>query len=135
MEDPTGHPIVEQVLEGANCILAHKIDKKEPITPEILKALVDKYTTTHAMLSDIRTLTICLLGSAGFFRYNKLAKILRFFIEHLEIFVESSKTDQYQNGAVVVIARIGTEYCPVAMLERYMQLANISSSNPSESSL
>ena len=136
VEDPTGHPLVKQVLEGAKRILAHKTDKKEPITPEILKALVDKYATTHATLSDIRTLTICLLGFAGFFRYNELAKIkecdLRFFKENLEIFVESSKTDQYRDGAVVVIAWTGTEYCPVAMLERYMQLANISSSSPSE---
>ena len=42
VEDPTGHPLVKQVLKGAKRILAHKTDK-EPIT-----------------------LTICLLGFAGF---------------------------------------------------------------------
>ena len=130
VEDPTGHSLVKQVLEGAKHIFAHKADKKEPITPEILRSLVDKYAITHATLADIRTLIICLLGFAGFFRYNELAKIkecdLQFFKEYLEIFVESSKTDQYRDGALVMIARTGTEYCPVAMLERYMQLADIS---------
>ena len=112
VEDPTSHPLVKQVLEGAKRILAHKVNKKEPITPEILKSLVDKYATEQATLADIRTLTICLLGFAGFFRYNELAKIrecdVYFFKEHMEIFVESSKTDQYRDGAVVVIAQTGT---------------------------
>ena len=35
----------------------------------------------------------------------------------------------------MVIARTDTEYCPVTMLERYMQLANISMSNPSKKSV
>ena len=44
----------------------------------------------------------------------------------MEIFVESSKTDQYQDGAVVVVACTDSKYCPVAMLERYLRLANTS---------
>ena len=97
VEDPTGHPLVKQVLEGAKRMLAHRVNKKEPITPEILRSLVDRYATEQATLADIRTLTICLLGFAGFFRYSELAKIkecdLQFFEDHLEIFVKSSKTD------------------------------------------
>ena len=88
VEDPTGHPLIKQVLEGAKHTLAHKTNKKL-ITPEILKSSVDKCATTHATLAHIRTLTICLLGFAGFFRYNELAKIkechLQFFKEHHEI--------------------------------------------------
>ena len=45
---------------------------------------------------------------------------------HIKIFLESSKTDQYRDGSVVVITWMDTEYCPVAMLERYMRLASIS---------
>ena len=36
-----------------------------------------------------------------------------------------SKTDQYRDWAVVVIARTGTECCPVVILGRYMQVAGI----------
>ena len=129
VEDPTQHPLVKQVLDGAKRILAHKVSKKEPITPEILKALFDKFANKSASLSDIRTLTIIFLGYAGFFRYSEMAKLrecdVTFFQDHSEIFVESSKTDQYRDGAVVVIARTGTECCPVAILERYMQLAGV----------
>ena len=44
----------------------------------------------------------------------------------MEIFIESSKTDQLRDGAWVVIAHTGTLLCPVAMLERYMRMADIS---------
>ena len=42
----------------------------------------------------------------------------------MEIFIESSKTDQLRDGAWVVIARTGSPLCPVAMLERYMCMAD-----------
>ena len=45
----------------------------------------------------------------------------------MEIFVESSKTDQLRDGAWVVNACTGSKLCPVAMLERYiMQLVDMS---------
>ena len=119
VEDPTQHPLVKQVLDSAKCILAHKVTKKEPITPEILKALFDKFGNKNASLSDIRALTIILLVFAGFFHYSELARLrecdITFYQDHCEIFLESSKTDQYRDGAVVVIARTGTECCPVLM--------------------
>ena len=46
------------------------------------------------------------------------------FPEHLDISVESSKTDQYGDG--VVIARTSNACCPVAMLECYMELIGMS---------
>ena len=45
--------------------------------------------------------------------------------DHLEIFVESSKIDQFRDGAWVVIARSNTDLYPVAMLSRYMHMAAI----------
>ena len=39
----------------------------------------------------------------------------------MEAYVESSKTDQYQDEARVVIARTGSETCPVKMMERYIE--------------
>ena len=54
--------------------------------------------------------------------FDELAKIKEtdisiLYKDHMEIFVESSKTN---HGAWVVIARSGSKLCPVAMLERYM---------------
>ena len=83
----------------------------------------------NAPLANVRTLAICLISFAGFLRYNELAKLkesdLAFFEDHLELYIESSKTDQYRDGAWVVVARTRTELCPVQMLERYMALASI----------
>ena len=39
--------------------------------------------------------------------------------------MESSKTDQYRDGAWVPIARTHSKVCPVAMMERYFYLADI----------
>ena len=50
-----------------------------------------------------------------------------FYDEHVEIFVESSKTDQFREGAWVPIARTNSDICPVAMLQRYFRLADIRS--------
>ena len=64
-----------------------------------------------------------------FFCYDELSKLresdVHFYEEHMEIFVESSKTDQLREGAWVVIARSDSKPCPVAMLERY-ELADLS---------
>ena len=129
MEDTTAHPLVVQVLAGIKRKLACPMTKKEPITPEILSTPVSKFGQQDASLSDIRTLCACLLGFAGFLRFNELAKLCESDVvmhkEHFEIFIESSKTDQLRDGAWVVIAHTDSPLYPVAMLERYMRMANI----------
>ncbi|MEW8547431.1 MAG: hypothetical protein AB2693_28320, partial [Candidatus Thiodiazotropha sp.] len=66
---------------------------------------------------------------AGFFRSNELLNIKRCDIvienTHSSIFIESSKTDKYRNGALVVISRTGTSLCPIKNLERYLLWADI----------
>ena len=89
VEDTTTHPLVQQVLAGAKRKLAHKTTKKEPITPEILATLIDRFGQPQAPLSDVRTLAMCLIGYAGFFRYDELANLkesdITFYNEHMEI--------------------------------------------------
>ena len=81
-----------------------------------------------ASLADVRALT-CLLGFAGFLRYDELSKLrlcdITIYGDYMEFFIESSKTYQLRQGAIVVIARTGTDLCPVAMLERYVQMTAV----------
>ena len=74
-------------------------------------------------------MTTCLLGYSGFFRFNELASLresdIVFYSEHIEVFIESSKTDQFKEGAWVPIARTHSDICPVSMLEQYFKLAEI----------
>jgi len=78
---------------------------------------------------DLRTVALCLLGYAGFFRFSNLVKIracdVKFFSSFCRIFVESSKTDQLLEGAWVTIARSDLVTCPVKTLELYIGAADI----------
>lgn len=45
--------LVKQVVARAKRILAHKTNKKEPITPDILVKLVDKFAQENTDLDDL----------------------------------------------------------------------------------
>jgi len=47
----------------------------------------------------------------------------------LQLKISCSKSDQLRNGDKVVIARTGPDTCPVAMLEKYLSQAVITSLN------
>ncbi len=126
VEDITSHPLVIQVLAGAKRMLAHRIIKKKPLQPDQLQMLVNHFGAKDASLADIRALTFCLLGFAGFLRYDELSKLklcdITIYGDYMELFIESSKIPQLRQGAIVVMAHTGTDLCPVAILERYVQM-------------
>ena len=128
VDDPTSHPLVRSTLAGARRILARPVSKKEP------HELVVKFGDEEATLSEVQTLTISLLGFTGFLRYDETASLketdISLYEDHMELFIESSKTDQFRDGSWLVIARSGLITCPVCMLERYLQLANIDLATP-----
>ena len=103
--------------------------KKAPISAEIIKTIIDKFAGPSANLKDIRVAYICSLGFARFFRYNELSNIapvhLEFFPDYLRVFVPGSKNDIYREGNYVYIKRLNGEYCPVALIERYISMCNI----------
>lgn len=98
-----------------------------PILPEHLKSLVSSFAGPRASLSDLRDVTLCLVGFAGFFRFNELCHMkwcdVSFAEAYFSVFVPRSKTDQYSKGCTVVIAKTGLPTCPYSMLLRYASLA------------
>jgi len=54
---------------------------------------------------------------------------VKFDAEHITFSIPSSKNDQLPQGDEVVIARTRSTTCPIAMLERYMDMAKISTSS------
>lgn len=74
-------------------------------------------------------LAVCLLAFAGFLRCEELLKLecadVEFNAQGLLLNITSSKTDQFREGASLVIARTGLSTCPVAMMERYFQLGKL----------
>ena len=129
LTSPSHHPLVQATLEGLKRTLAKPVTKKTPMTAEILSKIV-KNTVTKPTLSNIRLATACLLAYAGFLRADELISLRPCDIDIAEdkmiIRITHSKTDQLRHGDEVPIARTRNHTCLVAMLERYLRVAQIS---------
>ena len=114
---------MKAVLEGLRRRLARPVTKKEPVTVDDLKKIVE--SSNLASLSDVRTATICLLSFAAFLRYDEMAELRCSDVElnhdHVKLKIRRRKTDQLRQGDMVVVARTNTITCPVQMLERYLE--------------
>ena len=120
---PASHPLVKAALSGVQRILAKPVVNKEPMTVDMIKAVVLDAERTGS-LSDMRLATACVLGYAGFLRFSELVELkpANFAINKsmMTIRITHSKTDQLRQGDEVVIARADSRMCPVSMLERYL---------------
>ena len=131
-ENPCDSKILHMLMEGGKRILSKSIKKKEPITPEILEKIINKYGQDQSEhnLSSVRICTFVLLGFAGFLRFNELANLrvrdISFHDLYMSVTIEKSKTDVYRRGNNVLIASTGNKTCPVFWLKKYLQLAGIS---------
>jgi integrase len=118
------------VLEGARRISVKPVIKKEPITPEILQRIVERYGSATNSLTDIRICCMCLLSYAAFLRFSELVNLKRsdifFYDDHFSLFISKSKTDQFKTGTCVNVSRTENITCPYNMLKLYLQVAAIS---------
>lgn len=128
LKSPTESLLVKNILESAKRKLSQVSVKKESITPDILtKIYEDLYEEGN--IKNQRIICACILAYAGFLRSNELLNIkscdLVFDISHVNVFIESSKTDQYKDGAWVPIAKTNSKLCPVSNLIKYLNWAKI----------
>ena len=125
-------PFVQATVDGLKRSLARPKVKKEPVTVDMLAALVDSIGQSPS-LSDVRLVATCLLAFAGFLRFDELARLrccdIRFSGASMTVRIISSKTDQYRQGDSIVVARTGAKTCPVAMMERYFAMASLAHSS------
>lgn len=132
LADPCDSDIVRSVVQAAKRVLNRPINKKEPVEANTMKKLFDHFND-RSSLKELRVLTMCSLMYTGFLRFSELCNIrarnLSFHNTHVDIFIEKSKTDCYRKGKNVVIARLENQFCPVAILERFLQLANVQMSS------
>ena len=132
LESPTQSPLVQTTLEGVKRLLAKPVQKKKPVSLDILADLVED-CCRYPTLSNVRLAAACLLAFAGFLRCDELINLrpcdIKIGPNMMTVTIRSSKTDQLRQGNELVIARTSTRMCPVAMLERYMGLAGIDPSS------
>ena len=81
-----------------------------------------------ASLYNIRSVVIWLLAFAAFLRFDELAKLVRSDVkienDILKLFIQSSKSDHYMDGAWIVVASSGK--ATVAMMNHYLERAGLS---------
>ena len=120
---PSSHPFVKATVEGLQRQLARPVKKKEPVTVEMLEAMVND-AESSGTLSDLRLVTACLLAFSGFLRSSELVELrpcdCSADAQMLKINIAKSKNDQLRQGSELLISRTSTSMCPVATLEKYM---------------
>jgi integrase len=128
LESPGQEPLVKMVVVGLQRELAKPKKRKEPVTLDILKRMIDS-AGSNPTLSECRLLAIVFLAFSAFLRFDEISKVrccdIQFHQEHMTVKILSSKTDQYREGDEVVVSRGGSDLCPVRRLEEYYRLAEI----------
>jgi hypothetical protein len=121
--------LINLIIEGSKRILGRPIVKKELITSIHLKKIVEKFGSDVKNLYNLRICAMCLVGYAGFLRYNEIANLkmcnLNIFYTYISLNIESSKTDIYRRGNNVIISKTNSSTCPVSWFLRYIELADL----------
>ena len=125
-------PLVQATLAGVKRNLAKPKIKKEPVTVDMLAALVQSLGVPPS-LAELRLAASCFLAFSAFLRYDELARLrccdISFSEDSMSVHIHSSKTDQYRQGDTVLVARTNSSTCPVAMMEQYYVQASLSHSS------
>lgn len=128
LASPTDSSLVVAVRDASKRILGTaRSNRKEPITPELLKSIVGGADLSKGL--ELRNVCLYLLCFAGFLRFDDVSRIKRnqisFHTGYMSIKVEKRKNDQLRQGDEVLIAKGEGTACPVKILEEYLNRFNI----------
>ena len=70
LSNPCDSNLVKGILESAKRNLSRPIVKIEPVAPDMVLSICQKFASANANLSDLRTAAICVTAFAGFLRFN-----------------------------------------------------------------
>ena len=124
LTSPTSHPMTKQVIKAGRRILGKStINRKLPLKQEQVRALVLKYGNSN--LPDLHIVTLITLGFVGFFHWDDLSQLkfsdLFFYPDHLAVFLEKRKNDQFREGSWVYTAASRSFPCPVKLIQHFLQ--------------
>ena len=121
---PTDNLLVKQIIIAGRRILGClSTNRKLPLLKLHLMKLFNKFY--HSSLDDLQTLTLITLCFVGFLRWDDLIQLttsdIVFYKDHAAVFLEKRKNDKYQEGSWVYIASFGSNYCPVALVKKFLR--------------
>lgn len=131
-KNPCDTKIVSFMLDAARKTCGAPVQKKKPITADMIVKLFEMYPLTSINLYHLRSLVMFILGFAGFLRISELINLRNTDIEfeetHIKLNIRSSKTDQCNAAQTVIIAKTEKLTCPFNVLKLYMDRAGLNNS-------
>ena len=117
LDPPSSSPIVKQIIQAAHRQIGKAtIIRKLPLEKSYLKLLHDKFA--QASLDQLQIVTLITLGFVAFLRWDDLSRLrcydIIFHNDHMAIFLEKRKNDQFREGSWISVAASGSRYCPFA---------------------
>ena len=127
-ESPTTSAVVRETMKGIRRTLGVAQNRKLPLLPEQIKAILD---VSPDSILGMRDAALLLLGFAGGFRRSSLVNLdvadVAFTADGLVVTQRRGKTDQEGVGTLVGIPFGSTpQTCPVRALRRWLDAAAIS---------
>ena len=122
---PTDHPLSKQLINAGHRLLGkNETNRKKLILHTHVKALIDKFG--RRSLPELQILVLISVGFFGLFRWDELLNVkvqdITFTIDHMAIFVEKRKKDQFRESFWGFIASTNNPYCPVNLTKKFLHL-------------
>jgi integrase len=124
-----GHPLVCATLEGIERKLGIRPERKAPVLPQLMHAMVEVLPDT---LSGARDRALILVGFLGAFRRSELVAFnvsdFRFGHDGITVFLRRSKTDQRGVGRDVGLPKNkkgDPSVCPVNAMRGWLERSGI----------
>jgi integrase len=125
--NPAANDLVRIILRGIRRTYGRPQERVAALTKEHLVAITSSLGNSAR---DVRDRALLLIGFAGAFRRSELISIDCGSIERrsagVVISIRKSKTDQESRGRKIAIPKSGGDMCPIAALDAWVDLANIS---------
>ena len=136
--DPTADPVVRHVMLGIRRTSTRRREAATPLMPPLLFDVLDacprehrtKTTSPQPSLTGARDRALLMVGFVGALRRSELAAAnvedLREHSNGLLLEIPRSKTNQAGEPELVVLPRAKVpEHCPVALVERWLDLTGV----------
>ena len=130
LDNPMENLFVKTVLEGAKRIVGKpdKSNRKDPINTNMAKQIVQKLSWSESLM-DRRIIIFVLLGFSGFLRISEAmamqVKHIQFRKNCMQITIPKSKNDQHREGKTLLVAKTGSQFCPVKNLKDYLRISEL----------